>query len=111
MRLAFHNWFLRFAALLIFISGGALARAVVQEIELHFVPSQHKTQDPVAKAVHFESRQPLVMQLDSALAMVQATLLEFEFSKLDFGCLELASIAIGLRAYDALAPPETIFKI
>ncbi len=109
MRSAFHNWFLRFAALLIFISGGALARAVVQEIELHFVPIQHQNQDPVAKAVHFESRQPLIMQLESALVTVQITMLEFEFSKPGFLGFELANAAVGLRAYDALAPPETIF--
>ena len=106
MRSALHNWFLRCAALLIFISGGALARAVVQEIETHLVPLQRSNQEPKATALNLEVRQPVPVQIDSAVLKLQPVPLEIRQTQAVQIWLEVRSLALRLRAFDALAPPR-----
>ena len=106
MRSALQNWLLRCAALLIFISGGALARAVVQEIETHLVPLQRSNQEPKATALNLEVRQPLPVQLEAAGLVSQATPLEVSQTKPIQLWLEVASLALVWRAFDATAPPR-----
>ncbi len=106
MRSALQNWLLRCAALLIFISGGALARAVVQEIETHFVPLQRSNQEPKATALNLELRQPIPVQIDSAVLKLQPVPLEIRQTQAVQIWLEARSLALRLRAFDALAPPR-----
>ncbi len=105
MRSALHNWFLRCAALLIFISGGALARAVAQEIETHFAPLQSPIHESQLKAVAFEVRQPAPVQLETAALSIEAVPLEVAQTKQVLVWLEPVGAARVIRAFDALAPP------
>ena len=106
MRSALQNWLLRCTALLIFISGGALARAVVQEIETHFVPLQRSNQEPKATALNLEMRQPIPVQIEAAGLELQAVPLEFRQTQVVQIWLEIRSLVLTLRAFDALAPPR-----
>jgi hypothetical protein len=106
MRSTLHNWLLRCAALMIFISGGALARAVVQEIETHFVPIERSNQEPKATALNLEVRQPIPVQLDATGLDVQAVPLEVIQTKSEKIWLEVSSVALVVRAFDAHAPPR-----
>jgi hypothetical protein len=106
MRSALHNWFLRCAALLIFISGGALARAVVQEIETHFVPVERPIHQQYATALNLEVRIPVPVQLEGTGLLVQPAPLDMRQTQIIFVWLEVVGTAEVLRAFDALAPPQ-----
>jgi hypothetical protein len=106
MRSALHNWFLRCAALLIFISGGALARAVAQEIETHFVPLEHPIHQPQATALNLEIRQPIPVQLEGTGLVLQPVPLEVSSVQPIIIWLEITGMALVVQAFDALAPPQ-----
>ncbi len=107
MRSALHNWFLRCAALLIFISGGALARAVAQEIETHFAPLQSPIEQKHLKAVAFEVRQPAPVQLEAGVLPTKAVPPKVSQTKPSIVWLELVGVAWVVWAFDALAPPQS----
>jgi hypothetical protein len=103
---AAHNWLLRLCALIVFISGGALAQRFVQEIETQLIPLEFP-REKHSKAVAFEVRQPEPVQLHSALAPARALAI---FSRVAQQItVALVEQALGLtepRAFDALAPPQ-----
>ncbi len=109
MRFPLQTWLLRLLALTLFVSGGALARAVAQEIETHFAPIEHRHQDPEVKAVTLEVRQPVPVQLESAVANSRAMSLELQVQVesivMQFNVL---CVAVVLRSFDALAPPQRL---
>ncbi len=106
MRSALHNWLLRCAALLIFISGGALARAVVQEIETHFTPLERPIHEQKATALSLEVRQPVPVQLYGIGLDLQPVPLEVRQTQFVQLWLEVDTRALTLRAFDATAPPR-----
>jgi hypothetical protein len=106
MRSALHNWFLRCAALLIFISGGALARAVAQEIETHFVPLERPIHQQYATALNLEVRTPVPVQLEGTALVVQFVPPNVRQTQIIFVWLEVVGRVLALRAFDALAPPQ-----
>lgn len=106
MRSAWHNWFLRFCALLIFISGGALARAVAKEIQTNYAPLERPIEEKNLKPVIWDVRQPTPVQLDGAIATPHIAPLEVRLSRAVRVAEQTRAFALVLRMFDALAPPQ-----
>jgi hypothetical protein len=107
MRPTWHNWLLRCVALLVFISGTALARAVVQDLETHLTLPTRESGKQQFQAVTLEVRQPAPVQLEGAV--VANAPLFVEPKRPDqpaFGRLEVRPSLALLRVFDALAPPQ-----
>ncbi len=101
-----HNWVLRFCALIIFISGGALAQRLAKEIDTQLIPLDFP-RDKHVKAVTLEVRQPEPVQLLSAVEPTRA-LIPFLITSSQIKSLfvEQATDSADLRTFDALAPPQ-----
>jgi hypothetical protein len=103
---AVHNWLLRFCALIVFVSGGALAQRLAKEIDtqlilLEFPREKHN------KAVTLELRQPEPVQLQSAVGPTRALAVVANCSSQpQFLLVERAIDPADLRTFDALAPPQ-----
>ncbi len=108
MRSSWHNWFLRCVALLVFISSGALARAMVGEIETHLRPIERPSKEPKLQALNLETRQPSPVQLDGTTPALQPVPIEIRQSQIIRLWLEIRGVAVLVLAFDALAPPKSI---
>ena len=103
VRPALQNWFLRGLALLIFISGGALARAVAQEIETHFAPFENPAEHKQLKAVAVEVR--LSVQPEAVNPPLQAVPPQVGQATQILAYRAVRGAAWVILAFDALAPP------
>jgi hypothetical protein len=111
MRSTWHTWIFRCVALLIFISGGALARAVVQDLETHFSLPSRESGEQQLKAVTLEVRQPAPVQLEG-MAVAQVPVFRASRpSQFLAVWLEVRPSVAGVRLFDALAPPLNIAAI
>jgi hypothetical protein len=106
MRPTWHNWLLRCVALLICISGTALARAVVQDFETHLTLPTRQSSEQQLHAVTLEVRQPVPVQLEgTAVANAPLFVAPKRPSQPVFVWLDLRPNLAVLRVFDALAPP------
>jgi hypothetical protein len=100
-----HNWLFRLAALLIFISGGALARAMVQDFEHHFALPVREPAKQDLSAVTLEVRQPTPVQGEGVAVVVVLPLPVQPSSPSLQAWIELRPVLAKARVFDALAPP------
>jgi hypothetical protein len=103
---AVHNWFLRFCALIVFVSGGALAQRLAQEIDTQLIPLEFPREKHM-KAVMLEVRQPEPVQIESALPPAHTEPASPQGLDLKpLPQLEIQGDQAALRTFDALAPPQ-----
>jgi hypothetical protein len=100
-----HNWLFRLIALLIFISGGALARAMVQDFDHHFASPVREQPQSHLSAVTLEVRQPTPVQPEGVGVVLVAPLVWQPSHPRMWLWLEVRPRLVQLRAFDALAPP------
>jgi hypothetical protein len=105
VRLSWHNWLFRLAALLMFISGGALARAMVQDFDHHFALPVREQPQPHLSAVTPEVRQPAPVHPEG-MAVVALVPLPMQPTRPNLRVwFEVHPSVAFVRAFDALAPP------
>jgi hypothetical protein len=100
-----HNWLFRLVALLTFISGGALARVMVEELDHHFASPVREVPKHQFSMVALEVRQPVPVQLDGAAATLGLLSVVLLFGLRPQTWLEVHPMLAKARAFDALAPP------
>jgi hypothetical protein len=100
-----HNWLFRLAALLTFISGGALARAMAHDFDQHFALPVRETPKQHLSAVALEVRQPVPVQLEGIGVVPAPFLIVLPLKPRPQTWIKVRPILKKARAFDALAPP------